>query len=143
MRRVLVFVLLLPLLLSACGGGSTSGNGLEAHEAWTRPAAQGQNGDVYFVFHNHSSKPDELIGAATDVAEAVEIQDSTGSQVRSVPVKAFADMEFTANGPHLMLVNLKKELKLSDQFQIILHFKNSKDIKIRVSVRTTPPPAED
>ncbi len=130
------------LLLSACSGNG-AGNGLETHSAWTRPAAQGANGDVYFTFHNHSSTANELTGASTDVAEAVEIQEGTGNRVESVPVKAFADMEFGPNGPHLTLVNLKEDLKLGDQFEINLHFKNSKDIKVRVSVRDTPPPAEN
>lgn len=140
MKRIWMLILAMFLLLSACG--TASENGMEAHEAWTRPAPQGANTDVYFAFHNHSSKADELIGASTDVAEAVKIKESTANQVESVPVKAFADMEFGPEGPHLVLVNLKRDLKLGDQFQITLHFKNSKDIKIRVSVRGTPPPAE-
>ncbi len=116
---------------------------METHSGWTRPTAQGQTAAVYFAFHNHSSKVDELIGASTEVAEAVEIQDSTGKQVESVPLKAFTDIDFAPDGLHLVLVHLQKELKLGDQFQITLHFKNSKDIKVRVSVRDTPPSAEN
>jgi copper(I)-binding protein len=139
MKRIWTLIFAVSLLLSACG----TENGMEAHEAWSRPAAQGANTDVYFAFHNHSSKVDELTGASADVAEAVEIKESTANPVESVAVKAFADMEFGPEGPHLVLVNLDKELKLGDQFQIALHFKNSKDIRIRVSVRDTPPPAEE
>ncbi len=144
MKQIWMLVLGMSLLLSACSNNSGAGNGLEAHSAWTHPAAQGANGDVYFTFHNHSSNADELVGASTNIAESVKIiEGSTANQVQSVPVKAFADMEFGVNGPHLTLVNLNKDLKLGDQFQVILHFKNSKDIKIRVSVRDTPPPAEN
>jgi copper(I)-binding protein len=140
MKRILMLILAMSWLLSACSAGN--GNGMEAHEAWTRPAAQGQNGEVDFAFHNHSSKADELTGASTDVAAAVEIQGSTANRLASVPLKAFADIDFGPDGPHLVLVNLNKDLKLGNQFQIVLHFKDSKDIKIRVSVRETPPPAE-
>ncbi len=142
MKRIWILVLEMTLLLSACGTGTENGNGMETHSGWTHPAAQGQTAAVYFAFHNHSSKADELIGASTEVAETVEIQDSTGKRVESVPLKAFTDIDFAPDGLHLVLVHLQRELKLGDQFQITLHFRNSKDIKDRVSVRDTPPPAE-
>ncbi|HMB25551.1 MAG TPA: copper chaperone PCu(A)C, partial [Anaerolineales bacterium] len=120
MKRIVVSVLTMLFLLSACGGEK----GMEAHEAWTRPAAQGGNGAVYFAFHNHSSKADELIGASTDVAEAVEIHESSMNgdvmemkQVKSVPLEAYADIEFEPGGLHVMLINLKKELKIGDEIE--------------------------
>ncbi len=57
-------------------------------------------------------------------------------------MRVFADMEFGPSGPYLLLVNLKKDLKLGDQFEVTLHFKNSQDVKVRVSVRDTPPAKE-
>ncbi len=143
MKRIWILILAVSLLLSACGTESAGGNGLETHEGWTHPAAQGASTAVYFALHDHSSQADELIGASTEVAEAVKLQESPTNQVESLPVKAFADMAFGPGGPFLMLVNLKKDLKSGDQFEIILHFKNSGDIKARVSVRDTPPPAEE
>ncbi|HEX2996471.1 MAG TPA: copper chaperone PCu(A)C, partial [Anaerolineales bacterium] len=55
-----------------------------------------------------------------------------------VPLEAYADIEFAPGGLHVMLINLKKELKIGDEIEIALHFKNSEDIKLRVPVRDTP-----
>ncbi len=123
---------------------------MEAHEAWTSPTNQGENAAVYFTLHNHSSRADELIGASTNVAESVEIHQTVQNgnvmqmvPLTTLPVKAFADMAFASDGLHLMLINLKRNLKLGDEFEVTLHFKNSPDIKVRVSVRDTPLPEEN
>ncbi|HLE92248.1 MAG TPA: copper chaperone PCu(A)C, partial [Anaerolineales bacterium] len=69
MKRISISILAGVLLLTACG----TEKGFEIHSTWTRPAAQGENGAVYFVIHNHSSTADELVGASSNIAEAVEM----------------------------------------------------------------------
>jgi len=134
------------LLLSACSAEI----GIEVHEVWMRPAAQGENGAVYFVIHNHSSEEDELIGISSDIAEAVEMHESKMNgdvmemnQVESVPLEAYAEIKFEPGGLHIMLVNLKKDVKVGDEIDVTLHFKNFEDIRVMVPVRDTPAPAEE
>src|SRR6185295_8886852 len=62
-------VVLAALLLTGCGAET----GIETHQAWIRPAAQGENGAIYFALHNHGSEPDQLTGASSEDAKAVEI----------------------------------------------------------------------
>ena len=38
-----------------------------------------------------------------------------------------------------MLVNLHQELKLDDEFEIVLHFKDHEDITVHVIVKDTAP----
>lgn len=146
MKHALIVILAASLLLNACGAEK----GVEVHEAWARPAAQGENGAVYFEIHNHASKPDALIGASTDVADVVEIHESKMNgdvmemkRVESIPLEAYADVKLAPGGLHLMLVNLKKELNVSDEIGLTLHFKNFQDITLRVPVREAAAPAED
>jgi copper(I)-binding protein len=129
-------------MLSACG----TEKGIEVHSAWVRPALQGGNGAVYFEFHNHSSTSDELTGATSNAAEAAEIHESSMSgdvmqmeMVTSLPIKAYADMVFESGGLHIMLVNLKQELKLDDEIEVVLHFKNYEDITVHVLVKDAAP----
>jgi len=144
MKRILVPIILAILLLSACGALD---EGIEAHSAWMRPVAQGENGAVYFVLHNHSSKADELVGASSDASEAVEIHESTTAaedvmqmdMLSSVPLEPFAEIEFTPGGLHIMLVGLKRDFRIDDHLDLILHFRNSEDIEITVHVEDTAP----
>ncbi len=71
MKRILTFVLAGAVLLSACGGRADGE--VEAHEFWARAATQGGNSAAYMVIRNYSSEDVELIGASSDVADAVEL----------------------------------------------------------------------
>ena len=42
-----------------------------------------------------------------------------------------------------MLVNLKQDVRAGDEIEVILHFKNSEDIKVAVPVRETATPEQD
>ena len=146
MRRMIPAIMAMIILLSACGAEK----GIEVHSAWARPASQGGNGGVYFELHNHGSIPDELTSASSDVAEAVEIHESKlegdvmqMQMMPSLPIDAYADMAFEPGGLHIMLVNLKQDLKLNDEFEIVLHFKNHEDITIHVIVKDATPEEDD
>ena len=144
MKRTSISILAGFLLLTACG----TEKGIEIHSAWMRPAAQGENGAVYFVIHNHSSTADELVGASANIAAAVEMHESVLTdgdvmqmhEVASVPLDAFAEIEFTPGGLHMMLVGLRQETKVGDEIEVILHFRNFEDIRIMVPVRETAAP---
>jgi len=140
-KRILPSVLTIVSLLCGCAAPATEG--VEVRDAWARPAAQGGNGAVYFVIH--SSEADEIIGVSSDVAEALEMHESRMSgdvmemhQLESVPLGAGEEVKFEPGGLHIMLIGLKRDLKLGDEFEITLHFKNYQDIQLRVPVRDTP-----
>ena len=138
MNRIWVYLLAFVSLLSGCGAPVKAE--MEVSNAWARPAAQGDNGAVYFVIR--SSAADEIVDASSDVAEAVEIHESTMSgdvmemhHSPSVPLRAGEAITFKPGGLHIMLVGLKQELKSGDQFEVTLHFKNHEDLKLTVVVR--------
>jgi len=134
------------ILLTACGPGK----GIEVHSAWMRPSAMGENGSVYFELHNHGSTPDEITSITSNVAKAVEMHESKmeGDVVKmemliSLPIDAYADIAFKPAGLHVMLVNLKHDFKLDDEFQIMLHFKTHEDITVHVIVKDAAPADEE
>jgi periplasmic copper chaperone A len=141
LNRILVFALASVFLLIGCAASAKEG--VEVREAWARPAAQGENGAVYFVIR--SSTEDEITSVASDVAEAAEMHESMGSGdvmemhlVESVPLGAGEDVSFEPGGLHIMLVRLKQELKPGDTIEITLHFKNHADLKVGVAVKDSP-----
>jgi len=73
MKQIIQIFLAAGFLLSAC----ETETGIKVHDAWRRPTAQGENGAVYFVLHNHTSQNDELTGMTTNVVDGLEIHQST------------------------------------------------------------------
>lgn len=141
MKQILVFAWIFVLLLSGCS--APVAEGIEVRDAWTRPAMQGGNGAVYFAIR--SSAVDEIDSISSDIAEAVELHESMMSSdvmqmhpLETVPLKAGEEVTFGPGGLHVMLVNLKQDLKTGDEIEITLHFKNYQDLPVRVPVQDTP-----
>lgn len=137
MKKIITSVLAGILLLSACGAVED----IEVHEAWARPTAQGNTAAAYFSLHNHTSNDDELIGAASSIADVVEIHESkmendvmTMNMVSTIPLKAGDELTFEPGGLHVMLIGVKQELKVGDEFELVLKFKNHADITVKVKV---------
>ena len=132
------------LFLNAC----SAPKGIAVRDAWMRPTAAGENGAVYFVLENDSTDQDELIKASSDLANAVEIHESSMAagtdvmrmnQVSSVALDASSEVTFEPGGLHVMLVGLKKELKVGDVIELTLHFQKHADIPVSVSVAEFAP----
>ena len=143
MKRTLIVVMGI-LLFSACN----TETGLKVHDPWMQSTTEGANGAVYFVIHNHTDQDDELIGVTTNVADAVEIHQSTiesgtdimrMEMISSISIPSDAEIFFEPGKYHLMLVRLKKELKVGDHIGVVLHFKNHEDIIVNVSVQDNAP----
>lgn len=146
MKKLLFLAFIFILVLTACG----SEKGIETHNAWMRPTDMGENGSVYFELHNHGSEADELLSVTTDVAQSVEIHESkmegdvmNMDMLTSLPIDGYADIAFKPGGLHVMLVNVNKDFKLDDEFQIVLHFKTHEDITVHVIVKDSEPADED
>ncbi len=140
MKRIWFAFLAVTLVLGAC---QPEEGGIEAHDYWIRAAARSQNSALYMLLHNHSAQSDELTEVSSDVAEAVEIHETTvdGNGVAQMgPVVAVildpdAEIYFEPAGLHVMFVNLKQDLISGDHIQVTLHFKIHKDIVLTVAVQ--------
>ncbi|HEY3477107.1 MAG TPA: copper chaperone PCu(A)C [Anaerolineales bacterium] len=140
MKWILVSVLT-TLLFNSCSAPGVEG--LEVRDAWARPALQGGNGAVYFVIQ--SSEADEIVGVTSDVAESVEIHESRMNedvmemrQLQSVPLGAGEQVMFEPGGFHIMLIGLRQDLQIGDEFAISLRFKDHEDLQINVTVTDSP-----
>ena len=139
-----MFICTASLFLSAC----TAQKGITVRDAWMRATAEGKNGAVYFVLQNDSTQQDELIDVSSNLADAVEMHESSmvaGTdvmqmrQVSSVALDAGSEVTFAPGGLHVMLVGVKNELKVGDMIEILLHFRNHADIPVNVSVADFAP----
>jgi copper(I)-binding protein len=133
---------------SACAQGSDAK--ILVEDAWARRApmmdgdskAGSGNGAVYAVLVNGGTQPDALVGAASDAAAAVEIHESYRDMgmmmmrpVRKIDVPAGKKVEMKPGGFHIMLVNLKRELKAGQVVSLTLQFDKAGKIPVSAVVR--------
>jgi copper(I)-binding protein len=142
MKKILFVILAGMLVLSACGGGGNTSGKLEVRDYWTRAAMKDGNGAAYMLISNGTKQDHELLGASSDVANAVEIHLSTMEngvmqmkQQESVLLPAGKDVEFKPGNLHVMFIGLKQDLKAGDQITLTLHFKDYEDITLTVPVK--------
>lgn len=126
-------------MFSACANKGE----LKVMDAWARPMPQGQNSAAYFIIANGTATNDSLLSASTDIAEVAEAHMSTMDnngvmsmqRQETVPVPAGGQVEFKPGGLHIMLLNLKQELKPGDTFTLTLNFKEAGSMIVEVLVR--------
>jgi periplasmic copper chaperone A len=68
-------ILVVALLVAACGGGSSGG--IKVSDAWSRtsPMVAGA-GAAYMTIENGGSAADRLLGGSSDIAKAVEVHET-------------------------------------------------------------------
>ena len=125
------------LLLAGCNNKE-----LQVQDAWSRPGAAGGTGAIYFIIDNPSEFADTLLGVTSDAAETVEMHLSqmendvmTMVPQRTVPVAALSTVKFEPGGLHIMLINLKKDLKAGDSFSATLSFDKAGPVTIKITVK--------
>ncbi|MBS1254070.1 MAG: hypothetical protein MAG451_03126 [Anaerolineales bacterium] len=144
MQRTLLILSLVAIFggLVACGPSSPATPQIHVEGAWSRPATAGGTGAVYVTVTNEGGAADSLLGAQSEIAEAVELHETTMENdvmrmqpVSSVEVPAGGRVTFEPGGLHVMLIGLKQDLSAGDRFEITLQFEASGSVPVEVSVR--------
>lgn len=130
----------LSLVLWAC---TPAAGDLKIEKAWARPGLKGETSAVYFTLTNSREEEDRLTGAGCEVAEAAELHlsmmDMSGTMKmvpqEFVPIPPGQTVEFKPGGLHVMLINLKQELKPGDQFDLTLTFEKTGKKTLPITVQ--------
>lgn len=141
MKKILLMSILGTLLLTACGANMP--NEVTAKDYWARSGMKDGNSAAYVILQNGTSTDVELIGASSDVAQAVELHlsqmkaDGTMEMIQqqSIAIPAGGEMELKPGSYHVMLIGLKQELKAGDEITLTLKFKNHQDIILKIPVK--------
>lgn len=117
---------------------------LEVSDAWARSSsAPNHNSAAYMVIANTSDKDMVIIGAETNVAGKVELHetflDDKGvhkmSHVDKIVVPARSKIEMKPKHTHIMLMDLKHDLKAGEKLKLKLKVGDSGDKEIEVQVK--------
>ncbi|MCL4549496.1 MAG: copper chaperone PCu(A)C [Bacteroidetes bacterium] len=135
------------LLLLIFSGLAFSQSKIEIKNAWVRPAAKGTNSALFFTIQNNGAKADTLIDASSKVSDDVMIHETYSKgkdmmgmrMLKFVAVPAHEEIKFKPQGLHVMVMDLKENLKLGQTKEFSLVFKKAGTIKVRAKVKDMPP----
>lgn len=135
------------LLLLIFSGLAFSQSKIEIKNAWVRPAAKGTNSALFFTIQNNGAKADTLIDASSKVSDDVMIHETYSKgkdmmgmrMLKFVAVHAHEEIKFKPQGLHVMVMDLKENLKLGQTKEFSLVFKKAGTIKVRAKVKDMPP----
>lgn len=109
---------------------------------WAR-ASVAANGAAYMTINTSGTAPDQLIGASSPVAAAVELHTHIieGDVMRMRPVKAIdinvgESAVLKPGGLHVMLIGLKAPLTQGETFPLTLTFAKAGTTTVDVAVQT-------
>ena len=132
--NILLVLFLVVIGLSACGG--SKGPDIQISGAWARPSPKAAtSGAAYMVIKNKGHEDDALIGAESDVSEITEIHEMVvdeNSVMHMKPVEgqrlvipAKGGVTLKPGSFHIMLINLKHQLKEGEVVHLTLTFEKS------------------
>jgi periplasmic copper chaperone A len=145
---ILTAVIALALMIATIGGTSAH----EGHDHGATPAADSRSfGVAYLTIANDGDEADRLIGATTDMAEAVEIHQTTDESGVGVMMPVEGGVEIPAggktvlgpNGMHLMLVGLTGSLHPDTEYGLTLTFERAGEVTVTVPVRRNAPEGDE
>ena len=138
------FIVLTTLVITACGTAPAAETSGEPVITIVEPFARASmpNGAAYLTIMNEGSSDDTLLSAETDVAETVELHETTigendvmqMSPVENIPVPAGESATLEPGGKHVMLIGIQEGLVVGDTFDLTLNFEKSGVQTIQVEV---------
>ncbi|MFN2227614.1 MAG: copper chaperone PCu(A)C [Anaerolineae bacterium] len=141
------------MLLAGCGGAA--GPAIEAHDVWARPAMAGGGetamagmaaagtGAVFLRLTNDGGEADRLTGGRTNVADVVEIHETVmeGEVMHmqmladGLEIPAGDEVVLQPGGYHVMLIGMRRDLAVGDEFALELEFEKSGTLAVQVQVK--------
>jgi len=133
-------------LAAQCGSapaGQSNQPEIEVTHPYALAAIAGGNGAIYLELTNKGGSPDTLLRVESQAADAAEVHETkidendvmrmTPLTKLEIPVDGSVKLE--PGGKHIMLVNLKHELKAGEKVGLTLIFANAGSLTVEAEVR--------
>jgi copper(I)-binding protein len=124
-----------------CAGAT--GDGIVVTDAWVRPATAGQAATaLYASICNAGDAPDRLISASADLADAVELHETTRdaagvarmSRIDAMDVAPGKSVALAPGGAHVMLIGLKGPVDEGGTAEVTLVFEKAGPVVVRAAI---------
>ena len=142
-HTIAMFLALTALASPACADDVKAGD-LVITQAWSRATPTGAKvAGAYLTVENKGSASDRLMGGSGDVAGRVEIHEMAmdNGVMRMRPLDKGLDIEpgktvkLAPGGYHLMLLDLKSQLKQGDKVPVTLQFEKAGKVELSLDVQ--------
>jgi len=143
LNRVLLALAFMCLGASFAIADEIKAGDLVINQAWSRATPKGaKTGGGYLTIENKGSMPDRLIGGSSDVAGKVEIHEMAMSNgvMKMRPLQNGLEIDpgktvkIAPGGYHMMLMDLKSQLKQGDKLPITLEFEKAGKVTVSFDV---------
>ena len=131
------------LVATAARADEVKAGDLVISQGWTRATPNGAKiGGGYLTIENKGSAPDRLIGGSADVAGSVQVHemsmDNGVMKMRPVEKGLTIDpgktVKLAPGGYHLMMMDLKSQLKQGDKVPVTLEFEKAGKVTVSLDV---------
>ena len=115
---------------------------IEIKDAWMRPSSEKMATALYFTIENTGEAADTLFQVDSDLAEKVEIHETYSEgemmgmrKTEMIVIESGKSFELKPGAHHIMLMKLKKDVKIGDESEFVLHFKQAGKMKINAKAK--------
>lgn len=154
MKKISLMVAFVLVGLSACGPKQTANQeqkkaGISVENQWVREVPPvNKSSAAYLTIVNNTDEEAVLVDGSNDVSNVTELHEMVmdGDTMRmkridSLSIPPRSSSELKPGGLHIMLIDLKKELKAGDVVNITLNFKDGRNVSFQAEVKK--PEAEE
>lgn len=132
---------------SVAPAGQGSENGISITNPYALPALAGGNGVVYLELSNGGESPDTLLKIESQAAQVAELHETKIDEndvmqmtpLVTIEVPAGESVSLEPGGKHIMLINLKQELKPAEKISLTLIFEKAGSMTVEAEVREAGP----
>ncbi len=145
MKKLLMGMILFILLLPACSASTpvASQAGIEVFDPFAHTAGAGESTAAYMKIKNSGTEADVLLNATCDEAMMVQVMESmmmagdvmSMGDVAGIELPPGKSVELRSGSYHIMLMDLKQELKDGSTISITLEFEKAGKLTLQVPVK--------
>ena len=118
------------------------GDDIVIKDQWIRPGAEKMATALYFTLENNGSEADTLYAVETDIAKMVQIHETYTDgdmmgmrEIGEIIVEPESSVKLEPGGMHIMVMKLKKDIKIGDEIDFTLYFRNADKITITAEAK--------
>lgn len=144
MKNLVLWLAITAALMATAVSAFAQSSSVQVENSWTRatPAGAGA-GMVFMTISNRASAADRLLGASSDAADKLEIDEMSAVSgkmkmrevTEGISVPAGGSIVLKPDGYHIMLTGLKKRLKAGDTLRVNLNFEKAGNVPVAVPVK--------
>ena len=111
-------------------------------DQWIRPGAEKMATALYFTLENNGSEADTLFAVETDIAKMVQMHETYSNgdvmgmrKIGEIIIEPESSVKLEPGGMHIMVMRLKRDIKIGDEIDFTLYFRNADKITITAEAK--------